>query len=75
MKKSALSLLFVISATLPVAAFAIDNSGTLSASLERGFDKGASDIAIITAARDYDPLQHMLSVATPPTVQAGGTNL
>ncbi len=64
MKKSALSLLFAASAALPIAAFAIDNSDALTASFERGFDKGASGIAITTAAaRDNDPLQQMINAA------------
>ncbi len=49
--------------TLPVVAFAIDNSDALNASFERGFDKGVSGIAITTGARNYDPLQHMINVA------------
>ena len=35
----------------------------LLASFEQGFDKGASEIAITTAARDYDPLQQMINAA------------
>ncbi len=66
MKKSALSLLLAASVSLPVAAFANNDSDALSASFERGFDKGPSGIVATSASRDFDTLQYLVNVALAP---------